>query len=352
MTSMQDPFFYYSSSFPEFLHKNNISIIFSTYQAGKVIIVGSVNGRSLQLFAKNFSRPMGIALKNNQLAIANKSKVDLFSNSSVLAKSFRQKPNYYDTLFVPQAAYFTGMADIHEIEWGNEGLWAVNTAFSCLCLMDEKYSFVPKWKPNFISEITPEDRCHLNGFAMKEGKPAYITLFDQTDEKEGWRNGNTETGIIMNVESQKVIADKLPMPHSPLLHGNSLFFLLSASGEVMELNTITNELKQITKLDNFIRGISIFENYLIIGASELRESSNSFQNLAISNKNCPSGIYIIDRFTGEQVAKLTFTDLIKEIFSVKVLTDVANAAMITEKDEWAHQFIYAPDDMNYWVKKK
>jgi uncharacterized protein (TIGR03032 family) len=349
---MQKPFFYYSASFPQFLHENKVSLIFSTYQAGKVIIIGSDNGRTLQLFAKNFPRPMGIALKGNQLAIANKSKVDLFSNSYVLAKTFPQKPSYNDALFVPQAAYFTGMADIHEIEWGNDGLWAVNTAFSCLCLMDEKYSFVPRWKPDFISDISPEDRCHLNGFAFRDGNPAYVTLFDKTDTKEGWRNGNTETGLIVEVDSQKIIADKLPMPHSPVLHENSLFFLLSATGEVMELNTTTNQLTQISKLDNFIRGLSVYENYLIVGASELRESSNSFQNLTISNKSYPSGIYIIDRFTGEQVAKLTFTDLIKEIFSVKILHNVTKAAIITENDEWAHKFIYAPDDMNYWVKHK
>jgi uncharacterized protein (TIGR03032 family) len=349
---MQKPFFYYSNSFPEFLHKNNISIVFSTYQAGKVIVIGSSNGKSLQLFAKNFIHPMGIALREDQMAVASRSKVDLFVNSPALAHHFPEKPGHYEALYVPQASYHTGMADIHEIEWGNEGLWAVNTAFSCLCLMDEKYSFVPRWKPNFISELLPEDRCHLNGMAMKDGEPAYVTLFDHTDTKDGWRNGNTETGIIMDVKNQNIMAEKLPMPHSPLLVGNSLFFLLSANGKVIEMDTVSGKIKEITQLDNFLRGLAIFNDYLIIGASGLRESSKAFENLEIKNKDKLAGIYIIDRNNGEQVAKLTFTDHIKEIFSVKVLPNVSRVAMVTDSEEWAHQFIYTPNEMSFWVKQK
>ncbi|MFC2117603.1 TIGR03032 family protein [Bacteroidota bacterium] len=349
---MQKPFFYYNNAFPEFLKKNNLSIVVSTYQAGKVIIISSLNGKTLQLYAKNFSRPMGIAVKNDQLAIASKSKVDLFSNSYALAKHFPQKPNYYDALFVPQTSYSTGMADIHEIEWGNEGLWAVNTSFSCLCQMDDEFSFIPKWKPDFISEIAPEDRCHLNGLAMKDGKPAYVTLFDKTDTKNGWRNRNTETGMIIEIETNKIIAEKLPMPHSPLLHNDKLYFLLSATGEVMKMDINTKQIDQVAKLDNFVRGMDLYKDYLIISSSELRSSSKAFDNLSIENKNCSSGIYIIERESGELIGKLTFSDHIKEIFSVKALQNISKAAIITENDKWAHQFIYAPQNLNYWIKQK
>lgn len=347
---MQTPFFYYSSSFPEFLQRNNISIALSTYQAGKVIFVSSSNGTSIHLYAKNFKRPMGIAVNENQMAIANRSKVDLFISSPPLAYNFPQKRGHYEALYLPQASYFTGMADIHEIEWGKSGLWAVNTAFSCLCLMDEKYSFVPQWKPYFISELLPEDRCHLNGMAMKDGSPAYVTMFDKTNTKEGWRNGKTETGIIMDVEKQNVIAEGLPMPHSPVLIDNSLFFLLSANGKAMKINTTSGQITEIAKLDNFLRGMSVFNEHLIIGASGLRDSSKAFQGFSIENKEKSAGIYIIDQHSGEQVAKLTFTDLIKEIFSVKVIPNISKPAIITETEEWAHRFIYTPEEMCFWAK--
>jgi uncharacterized protein (TIGR03032 family) len=347
---MEMPFFYYSSSFPEFLRNHNLTIAFSTYQAGKVILVSSLDGRSIQMFAKNFKHPMGIAVYENQLAIADKSKVNLFVSSRALAINFPQKKSYYESLYLPQASYFTGMADIHEIEWGIDGLWAVNTAFSCLCLMDEKYSFIPRWTPEFISEILPEDRCHLNGMAMREGVPAYVTMFDRTNTKEGWRNGNVETGIIMDVETQNVVAEKLPMPHSPVLQNDSLLFLLSAIGKVMKMDTLSGEIREITSLDNFLRGMAVFNEYLIIGASGLRDSSNAFQGFEIEHKEKAAGIYIIDQNSGEQVAKLTFTDLIKEIFSVKIIPNVSRAAIITESEEWAHQFIYTPGEMCFWAR--
>ena len=41
--------------------------------------------------------------------------------------------------------------------------------FSCLCKFTLAYNFSPKWKPYFISEILPEDRCHLNGLALENG---------------------------------------------------------------------------------------------------------------------------------------------------------------------------------------
>ncbi|MDA3817764.1 MAG: TIGR03032 family protein [Prolixibacteraceae bacterium] len=347
---MSQPFFFYSDSFPEFLYKYRCSIIFSTYQAGKVIIVNSLNGRKLQLFAKNFKRPMGIAITGNQLAVANRSKIDLFSNSTALAINYPEKPKFYKTLYLPQATYYTGMADIHEIEWGSNGLWAVNTAFSCLCQMDEQYSFIPKWKPPFISEIVHEDRCHLNGMAMKNNEPAYVTLFDQTNSKEGWRNGNAETGMIIDVKTNETIADKLPMPHSPVLDSEDIYFLLSGNGKIMKQNTTTRVITEITQTNNFLRGLSILGDYLIVGASELRDSSNAFENISIDKKKSDSGIIIYNKHTGQQVARLTFTDHIKEIFSVKSIENAGNIAMITENDEWAHRFIHGPDKLDYWAK--
>ncbi|MBN1769341.1 MAG: TIGR03032 family protein [Prolixibacteraceae bacterium] len=348
---MNQPFFFYNNAFPDFLYKNNCSIIFSTYQAGKVIVINSINGQSLQMFAKNFKRPMGIAINGEKLAVANRNKIDIFSNSHALAINYPDKPKYYKTLYLPQVTYYTGMADIHEIEWGKDGLWAVNTAFSCLCQMDEEYSFIPKWFPPFISDVVHEDRCHLNGMAMKDNEPAYVTMFDNTDTKDGWRNGNTETGMIIDVRNNKTIADKLPMPHSPALDGNNIFFLLSATGSVMKLNTNTEKITEIARTDKFLRGLSIMGDYIIAGASELRDSSKAFGNIDITKEKSSPGIIIFEKHTGEAIARLTFTDHIKEIFSVKSIKNAGNISIMTEKDEWSHRFIHGPDKLDYWAKK-
>ena len=63
----------------------------------------------------------------------------------------------------------------HEMAWAGEELWIVNTLFSCLCTLRPEYSFVPRWKPPFISALAAEDRCHLNGLAVADGRPRYVT---------------------------------------------------------------------------------------------------------------------------------------------------------------------------------
>lgn len=350
---MKKPFFFYSSSFPKFLYQEHISIVFSTYQAGKVLFISSVNGKTLNLYAKNFERPMGIANKSGKLAIAHKSKIDLFSSSNILATGFPSKKNYYDKIYVPQLTYNTGMADIHEIEWGNNELWAVNTAFSCLCQMDEYYSFIPKWKPDFISQIVPEDRCHLNGLAMKNDKPKYVTAFDTTDIRDGWRNDNVNTGIIIDVETNRIIADQLPMPHSPICDENgNLFFLLSATGEVIKYDFSQKKYSTISQADGFLRGLDLYRNYLIVGMSELRKSSKAFSNISDRIKTGTAGINIIDGFTGEHIAKITFTEYIKEIFDVRVLQKTNRPAILSNNDKEASEFIHLPNNVVYWLEKQ
>jgi uncharacterized protein (TIGR03032 family) len=57
----------------------------------------------------------------------------------------------------------------------------VNTLFSCLATVDEQVSFRPVWQPRFVTALRPEDRCHLNGLAMQEGRPRFVTAAGMTD---------------------------------------------------------------------------------------------------------------------------------------------------------------------------
>ena len=347
---MNKPFFFYSESLPRFLYENKVSIVFSTYQAGKVIFLSSVSGERLQMYAKNFPRPMGIALKDGKMAIANKSRIDVFSRSRSLAQSFPSKKKYYDTLFIPQVSYYTGMADIHEVVWGNNELWAVNTAFSCLCVMDERYSFIPKWKPDFITELAPEDRCHLNGLALKDGKPYIVSMFDRTNAKEGWRNGKFDTGLLINVENNEILADALSMPHSPVYDNGKLYFLQSATGKVCVYNIENMNIDVLTTLTCFTRGMDVYDDYLIVGGSKLRESSSLFSGVADSIHDGLAGIFILNKNTGEQEARITFTENISEIFSVHLIRNTYRPAIITQNDEEAEKFIMAAENQCYWVK--
>ncbi len=88
---------------------------------------------------------------------------------------------------MPQLAYTTGDIDAHDLVVDKSGkVIFINTLFSCLATVHERYSFEPLWQPPFISKLAGEDRCHLNGLAMRDGEVRYVTTVSQTDIYEGW----------------------------------------------------------------------------------------------------------------------------------------------------------------------
>ena len=112
----------------------------------------------------------------------------------------------------------------------------VNTLFSCLCTLHSSYSFVPRWQPPFISGLAPEDRCHLNGLAMDEGQPAYVTAVSRSDTVDGWRDRRGDGGVVIDVRTNQVVCQGLSMPHSQRLHRGELWVLNAGTGDLGVVN--------------------------------------------------------------------------------------------------------------------
>ena len=104
-----------------------------------------------------------------------------YHNAPAVARRLEPEGRH-DACFLPRAGHCTGDVQIHEMAWGPAiELWFVNTRFSCLCTLDRIHSFVPRWRPPFITELAPEDRCHLNGMCLVEGRPAFVTALGESD---------------------------------------------------------------------------------------------------------------------------------------------------------------------------
>jgi len=130
-----------------------------------------------------------------------------------------QLANGYDRLYVPQVAYTTGDIDVHDVAVDGSGrVIFVNTLFGCLATVSETHSFVPLWKPPFLSKLAAEDRCHLNGLAMQDGRPKYVTTVSQSDVADGWRDRRRNGGCVIDVTTNETIITGLSMPHSPRVH--------------------------------------------------------------------------------------------------------------------------------------
>jgi uncharacterized protein (TIGR03032 family) len=310
-----------SKSFANLLESSNSSVVISTYNSGQVIFVRASNG-GLDAEFKSYSAPMGIAVSANKLAVGVKNAVLTYSNQPPLSQ-FVEPAGKSDKVFAPRTTVFTGQIDIHEMEFGQgkdaDDLWFLNTSFSCLCKLDMNYSFQPVWKPSWITDLAPEDRCHLNGMAMVNSIPKYVSALSQTNTKFGWREKKGVAGVIIDTVTNKVICKGLSMPHSPRWHNKKLWILESGKGSLATVSIETGEVTTIVTLPGFTRGLNFIGPYALVGLSQVRESV--FKDLPITSKkderNC--GVWIIDTRNGEIVGELKFSGIVKEIFDVKVL---------------------------------
>jgi hypothetical protein len=62
----------YSPNVPELFSQLNITIALSTYQAGKVIFISALNDERLMQLPRNFDTAMGLAVKDDKIAVAAK----------------------------------------------------------------------------------------------------------------------------------------------------------------------------------------------------------------------------------------------------------------------------------------
>jgi uncharacterized protein (TIGR03032 family) len=318
----------YSPNVPELLTQLNCSLAVSTYQAGKVIFLSPKNEEKLIQLPRTFIKAMGIALQDDKMAIACKDEVIVLKNSKELAHHFPRNPKVYDALFMPRLTYHTGALDVHDLDWGNQGLYAVNTSFSCIIKIDENFSFTPIWNPPFISKLASEDRCHLNGMCIENGVPKYVTSFSTGDSHQSWREDVTSGGILMDVETNELIAQNLPMPHSPRLFDGDIFVLFSATGELATIEPQTGKIEIVTKLNGFVRGLCKIGDFAFIGLSRLRKNSSTFAKLEIADKALYAGVAIIHLPTGAFVGEIKYQMSVDEIYDVQVLPDILRPGIL------------------------
>lgn len=342
----------YSPHIPELLQKLNCSLAITTYQAGKVIFISPKDRDHLIQLPRQFSKPMGMALDGNKMALATMNEVVVLTNNAELARTYPKQPGVYDGLFLPRQIYYTGESDIHDLHWTSKGLLGVNTRFSCLAYLNGEHTFTPVWVPNFITSITGEDRCHLNGLAVDENnEPRYVTVLGRTDTQQGWRQTKATGGCVIDIKTNEVVAENLPMPHSPRLYNGKLYVLLSGSGELAEVDVKTKTVKVLRQLDGFARGMDRIGDYLFIGLSKLRTTSQAFADLPIAKRSVFSGVVVMHLPTNSITGAIKYENSVEEIYDVKVLPGMQRPGILNHEKEDFRGAISFPNK-TFWAKHK
>lgn len=350
----------HTSTFPDLLKQAKASLVVSTYQAGKLILLRATEN-SLNTHFVSLTKPMGVAFDKGRLSVGSGPQViDYFNMSNVGPKV--EPINTHDGAFIPRQTHITGDIDIHEMAFSDEDeLWIVNTKMSCLCTLDINHSFVPRWKPPFITGYDLSDRCHLNGLAMRDGKPTYVTALGTTDTPAGWRENKAFGGMVMNITNDSMICEGLSMPHSPRWYDDKLWVLESGAGQLITIDEETGEKTVVAEVPGFCRGLDFIERYAIIGLSEVRETA-VFAGLPLTEReqDRKCGVWIVDIQTGNTVGYLVFSGGVQEIFSVQLvpwtypaLLDFSDPLLRTSysiPDEAIKQFT-PPDERQIAIEK-
>jgi len=340
-----------SSKFLVDLLKNlKCSLMFTTYESGCVVIISAKDNKLVQI-TRGFKKPMGIAISKDKLALVTLNELLVFSNNNDLALKYPNKPDTYDSLYMPRISYYTGNLDLHDVGFGvSNEIYAVNTRFSCISKIDSDFSFKPIWKPSFISNLLPEDRCHLNGMALLNGIPKYATALSQTDVSEGWREHITSSGVLIDTVENKIILEGLGMPHSPRIINNQLYLLQSAKGEVIKVDTIKKTYEVVARIPGILRGMAEYGNYVFIGVSKPRESSKTFKKLPEEFKKQSAGIVVFYKPTWGYVGEIKYSSTINEIFDVQVLPNLLRPNITNRESTFVQDSIVAKN-LSFWFKR-
>lgn len=311
-----------SKEFTVWMARERISLAVSTYDRGAVVFLGLKANAELSVFFSAFDRAMGMAAHGSSFWLV--TRFALWKLENCLSGA---PLDGFDRVYVPRVGHVTGDLDVHDLAIEATGRPVfVNTRFNCLATTDEQFSFAPLWRPPFVSVLVPEDRCHLNGLALENGRAKYVTLVARSDVSDGWRDHRSRGGLVMDVESSEIIADGLSMPHSPRVHLGRLWLLNAGTGHFGYLDPRSHQFEPLVFLPGFARGLTFHGHYAIVTLSKPRRE-NAFQGLDLDTHLAQKGavarcsIEVIDLNSGTVVHWARLESPVEELYDVVVLPE-------------------------------
>jgi len=313
-----------SRGFTAWLRSHDTSLAFTSYQTGQLFLVGSHPNGTVSFNQQNFQRAMGVCWMPGRLYLGSLFQLWRLENMLRPGEIANQT---FDSVLVPRNAQTIGDVDVHEVGIDSDGrVVFVNTKYSCLCTLDLTHSFKPIWKPRFISKLAPEDRCHLNGLAMDKGRPRFVTAVSRSDVLTGWRERRHEGGVLIEVETNRIVTDQLSMPHSPRVVGDTLYALDSGRGRIIRVEPTSGVKTDIAFCPGFLRGLAIHDGHAVVTVSKPR--NGTFKGLLLDSEMRARdaepwcGILIVNLASGDIVEWIRLEGHITELFDVTVLPGV------------------------------
>ncbi|MBI9075515.1 MAG: TIGR03032 family protein [Desulfatibacillum sp.] len=326
-----------SRDFLPWLEREGVSLAFTTYQSSRLFFLGLKENGALSAFERLFDHAMGLWATPDSLIMSSRYQLWRFENALAPGELY----NDYDRLYVPRTAHTTGDLDVHDVVVDKRGdIIFVNTLYSCLAKVSDRYSFVPFWQPPFISKLAHEDRCHLNGLALVKGEPKYVTAVSRSDVAAGWRDRRNDGGIVMDIQTNEVIAQGLSMPHSPRYYRGRLWICNSGKGYFGYIDMKSGEFVPVTFCPGYMRGLAFWGDYAVVGLSKPRNKAFTGLDLdkELEKKDAEArcGFMVININTGDVAHWVQMEGVVSELYDVQVLPGVRRpmALGLKSKEIW------------------
>ena len=301
--------------------RHQISLVCSACRAGQLLFIGSRSDGAPVFTTAQFAGAMGLVAFSQRVYLATQTSILRLENA---LRPDELADDQFDRLFVPRNAQITGNIGLHELAIEPSGrIIFVNTRYSCIATVSMTHAFKPLWKPAFVSKIAPEDRCHLNGLAMEGERVRYATAFSTTDVVDGWRERRADGGVLIDVASDRVIAEGFSIPHSPRVHGGSVLLHDSGSGYLCRVDPQTGRRENVAFCPGLPRGLAFVGSYAVVTLSLPRHGR--FQGLALDDelarrKASPwCGLMVIDLRHGDVVEWVRLGDEMVELFDIAII---------------------------------
>jgi uncharacterized protein (TIGR03032 family) len=305
------------------LGEQQVSLAFTTYQTGKLFFLGRSPEGRLAVFERTFNRAMGLWADGQTLWLSTLYQLWRFENLLRPGELYEG----HDRLYVPKVGNTTGDLDVHDVTIDRNGRPVfVATGFGCIATLSERSSFTPLWRPPFLSKLAAEDRCHLNGVALEEGRPRYATAVSISDVVDGWRDRRLDGGIVLEIPDGRVVASRLSMPHSPRVYQGRLWLHNSGTGHFGSINP-DGRFEPLTFCPGYLRGLAFAGDFAIVGLSQPRDDKTFGglpleEELARRTADARCGLLIIDLRSGDVAHWLRVEGLVRELYDVAVLPQV------------------------------
>jgi uncharacterized protein (TIGR03032 family) len=332
-----------SRHFPDWLAENDLALAVTAYQAGRLLMIGRNETGGVAVCERAFDRCTGLCVTGDALWMGSAFQVWKFTAAPDVDPA-----DGCDRLYVPRVGHTTGDVDAHDLAVDGAGrVVVVSTALSCLGTLDDAHGLRSVWRPPFVSRTVPEDRCHLNGLAVRDGRPRYVTVCGRSDVADGWRDHRRAGGCVLDVETGDVVADGLSMPHSPRWHADRLWVLDSGRGDLGYVDPGTGRFERVAFCPGYGRGLAFAGGCAVVGLSRPREVT--FRGLDLdavlaARGAAPwCGLQVVDLRTGTVAHWLRVEAGMDEVYDVAVLPGVTRPKALGFAAADVRRRLWVPD---------